>query len=228
MCRNNSFLDVGVDPLQGYSLNYITFMFCMIGFIVSGCCYILCYPNRKLGSNCCSGYRCCWGKFIRKITVENWLEEFVQKLKRTSTRSQKCRLILSIERMLLVENDYANRWQRLRISEDYGEIFDEQFSRIQKIKTTEFQRLLLRYDAALKNHLISRSDVSEENGNWHIPAELLPKIISEGGEALVLSEEFGSLKTAVRVQIFDPFLFTKDFGVDSISWKIHMRESQFL
>jgi hypothetical protein len=32
------------------------------------------------------------------------------------------------------------------------------------------------------------------------------------------------LETAVRLQIFDPFLFTSDFGVDSLSWKIHFEK----
>ena len=37
-------------------------------------------------------------------------------------------------------------------------------------------------------------------------------------------ENFGKTETAVRVQIFDPFLFTKDFELDSLSWKIHFQK----
>ena len=81
--------------------------------------------------------------------------------------------------------------------------------------------MILKSNANVKNVMIARSEIREESGEWDIPTELQTKMISEGGEALVFSEEFGNLKTAVRLQIFDPFLFTKDFGVDSISWEIH-------
>ena len=57
-----------------------------------------------------------------------------------------------------------------------------------------------------------------------LPAEVQTKIISDGGEALVFLEKFGNLKTAVRLQIFEPFLFTKNFGLDSLSWKIHFEK----
>ena len=67
-----------------------------------------------------------------------------------------------------------------------------------------------------------------ETGRWNIPTDLENRKISEGGEALVFYENFGDLETAVRVQIFDPFLFTNDFGLDSLSLKIHFRKGKFL
>ena len=52
-------------------------------------------------------------------------------------------------------------------------------------------------------------------------ADLQGKKLSEGGEAIVFSENFGHFEAAVRVHIFDPFLFTDAFGLKSLSWKIH-------
>ncbi|CBY30392.1 unnamed protein product [Oikopleura dioica] len=95
---------------------------------------------------------------------------------------------------------------------------------IHKIEATIFQKQILKSNGALKNELISRSKIKEESGKWELPANFLTKIISEGGEALVFSENFGNTETAVRLQIFDPFLFTKDFGLDSLCWKTHYEE----
>ena len=71
-----------------------------------------------------------------------------------------------------------------------------------------------------------RTVLKEENGEWQIPAELKNKIISEGGEALVFSEKFGIFETAVRIQIFDSFLFTDDFGLDLLTWKINFEKGK--
>jgi hypothetical protein len=43
-----------------------------------------------------------------------------------------------------------------------------------------------------------------------------------GGEALVFSEKFGDRELAVRLQIFDSFLFTKKFSANQIKWKTHL------
>jgi hypothetical protein len=170
-----------------------------------------------------------WKRENGKREFENWLTGFLVKLKRTSTRTEKCRLISSVERMTFEEDNYAVLWKYVRFGEDEGEIFwPKNFwpkkKSLQKIKLTDFQKIILNSNANLKNEMISRSEIREENGEWDIPAELQSKIISEGGEALVFSEEFGNLETAVRLQIFDPFLFTKNFGLDSISWKIHFEK----
>mgnify|MGYP003340822297 FL=1 len=97
---------------------------------------------------------------------------------------------------------------------------------LQKMKISEFQKMILKSDSSLKNQLIGRSEIKEENGEWQIPAELEAKLISQGGEALVFCEKFGNFETAVRIQIFDPFLFTKDFGLDSLTWKIHFEKGK--
>jgi hypothetical protein len=88
--------------------------------------------------------------------------------------------------------------------------------------------MILNSNSNLKNVMISRSEIREENGEWEIEAELKKKLLSKGGEALVFSEKFGNLETAVRLQIFDSSLFTSNFGLDSITWKIHFEKGSIV
>ena len=165
-----------------------------------------------------------WEKENGKEEIGNWIIGFLAKLKRNSTRTEKCRLISSVERMTFEEDKYAIWWKYARFGEDEADIiaYDKDF--LQKIKLTEFQKMILNSNKNLKNVMIDRSEIKEENGEWEIEAELKMKLLSKGGEAIVFSENFGNLETAVRLQIFDPFLFTKNIGLDSISWKIHFEK----
>ena len=164
-----------------------------------------------------------WERKNGKEEFEKWLTGFLAKLKRNSTRTEKCRLISSVERMTFEKDWYAVVWEYARFGDEEVEIFYKNQS-LQKIKHTDFQKMILKSNANLKNAMISRSEIKEENGEWDISTELQTNLISEGGEALVCLEEFGSLKTAVRLQIFDPFLFTKNFGLDSLSLKTHFEK----
>jgi len=167
-----------------------------------------------------------WERENGKKEIEKWLKGFSAKLKRTSTRTQKCRLILAVERMQFDDDDYAAWWKYVQFGEENVEIFDMFKKSLQKIKINEFQKQLLKSNAALKNQLIGHSEIKEEKGEWKIPAELETKIISEGGEALVFSEKFGIFETVVRIQIFDPFHFTNDFGLDLLTWKINFEKGK--
>ena len=165
-----------------------------------------------------------WKRRHGKEEIGNWLTNFFAKLKRTSTRTQKCRLISSVERMEFEDDWQFVYWKYVRFGDVEAEIFDKHKKLRQKLKITEFQKGILESDESLKHRYLSRSEINEENGEWKIPAELKEKLLSRGGEALVFSETFGDVKTAVRLQIFDPFLFTKDFGLDSITPKIHFEK----
>ena len=54
------------------------------------------------------------------------------------------------------------------------------------------------------------------------------KIICEGGEAIVFCIKFGTTQTAVRVQIFDAFLFSKQFDANKIKWVTHLFTGKLL
>ncbi|CBY33385.1 unnamed protein product [Oikopleura dioica] len=169
-----------------------------------------------------------WERENGKNEIEKWLEGFLAKLKRTSTRTEKCRLILAVERMQFDDDNYAVWWNHVRFGEEHVEIFDtSKFAiknSLQKIKITDFQKQILKANAALKNQLIGHSEIKEEKGEWQIPDVMKTKTISQGGEALVCSEKFGICETAVRIQIFDPFLFTDNFGLDLLTWKINFEK----
>ena len=153
-----------------------------------------------------------WERENGKHEMETWLTGFLAKLKRTTTRTQKCRLILSVERMQFEENWYASAWDS---------------NSLQKMKVTEFQKMILKSDNTLENQLFCRSVIKAENGQWNIPTDLKTKMLSEGGEALVFAQNFGNKEIAVRIQIFDAFLFTEDFPSDLLFWKIHFRKGNF-
>ena len=88
------------------------------------------------------------------------------------------------------------------------------------------QKQILLSEPTLMNKKIGRWEIEEELGEWDLPDEIKTKLISEGGEALVFEEQFGSLETAVRVQVFDPFLFTDRAG--SFSWRINLSKGENL
>ena len=166
-----------------------------------------------------------WERDDGKEKIEIWLKAFLPKLTRNSTRTQKCRLISSIERMNFKDDSrYWNAaiWQFVRFGENEAEILRKYKRGFEKLKLTEFQKMILKSNRELKNEMMSRSEINEENGKWHFSDDF--EIISEGGEALVLKEKFGDFETAVRLQIFDSFLFTENFGFDSISFKIHFQK----
>jgi len=168
-----------------------------------------------------------WEKENGKDEIEEWLKGFLAKLKRTSTRTEKCRLISSVERMHFKDDGHAIHWQYVQFGEDEVEIFWPYKDSLDKIKLTDLQKNILKTNGALKNEMINRSEIKEENGKWELPAEMIERVISEGGEALVLSRAFGDFETAVRVQIFDPFLFAKNFGLSSLFCKIHFEKGRF-
>ena len=166
-----------------------------------------------------------WERENGKREFEKWLTGFLAKLKRNSTRTEKCRLISSVERMNFENDLYAVWWKYVRFGEEEAEIFEKDKRSLEKIKLTEFQKIILKSDSSLKNQLLCRSKIKPETGKWNIPADLQNRKIFSGGEALIFSEIFGDLETAVRLQIFDPFLFTNDFGIDSLTCKIHFHQT---
>ena len=70
--------------------------------------------------------------------------------------------------------------------------------------------------------MIGRSEIKEENGIWNLKNELKDELLSEGGEAIVFSQKFGENLMAVRIAVFDPFLFTKQFCAGQIKFRTHL------
>jgi len=98
---------------------------------------------------------------------------------------------------------------------------------LEKFKITSFQKKILRRNPSLENVFLGRSDIKEESGFWKLNDELKNKIISEGGEAIIFLEKFGYLKVAVRIHLFDAFLFTSNFGANELKWKTNLISGNF-
>jgi hypothetical protein len=151
-----------------------------------------------------------------------WLKCFLPKLKRESTRTAKCRLLASVERHEFVDEYIAINWRFCKFVGNKGILFDKNEKKREEFEATSFQKKILRENPDLSNIFIGRSEIEEENGKWQLLDGLKEKIISEGGEAVVFCEKFGEKVFAVRVQIFDPFLFTTMFAANQIKWKTHL------
>ena len=154
------------------------------------------------------------------------MKRFVRKLKRTTSRSKKCRLISAVERTEFSDDDNATYWQYCEFGAIKATIYHQFKGKLEDFEMTAIQKEILAAEPALRNNLISRWEIKEERGEWELPDEIKGKLISEGGEALVISELFGNLEAAVRVQVFDPFLFTDGFAADSFSWRIHLSKGR--
>ena len=163
---------------------------------------------------------------LKKNKVEAWLKGFVLKLKRKTSRSQKCRLLSAVERTEFSDDENAYYWQYCEFGAIKATIYNKWKNKREDFEMTAIQKEILAAEPALRNNLISRWEIKEERGEWELPDEIKGKLISEGGEALVISELFGNLEAAVRVQVFDPFLFTDGFGADSFSWRIHLSKGK--
>lgn len=101
-------------------------------------------------------------------------------------------------------------------------IFGENKEELEKFKVTSFQKRILRRDPNLSNIFIGRSEIKEENGYWKLTDEVIRKLISEGGEALIFLEKFSKTDMVVRIQAFDPFLFTAMLRCDEFKWRTHL------
>ena len=122
---------------------------------------------------------------------------------------------------------YAIQWQFCKFVGKTLIIFDDERRELRQFKITSFQRKILRRNPTLENVFLCRSEIKEENGFWKLNDELERKKISEGGEALILLEKFGNLEAAVRIHIFDAFLFTTNIGPNELKWKTHLISGNF-
>jgi len=159
--------------------------------------------------------------------IDEWVKLFLPKLEKESTRTEKCRLVTSVERHEFEDKWNADKWRFCKFVGKEGIIFNDEKEELEKIKITSFQKKILRRNPSLENVFIGRSEIMEESGEWKLNDELKNKIISEGGEAIIFLEKFGNLEAAVRIHIFDAFLFTSNFGANELKWKTNLISGNF-
>ena len=164
---------------------------------------------------------------VLRDKIDEWVKCFLPKLERESTRTEKCRLIASVERHEFEDDLDAKYWRFCKFVGNKGLIFSEKKRQIEAFKATSFQKRILRQNPILKNVFLGRSENKEENGIWNLKNELKKKLLSEGGEAIVLNLKFGENLMAVRIAIFDPFLFTKQFCAGQIKFRTHLISGLF-
>jgi len=165
---------------------------------------------------------------VLRDKIDEWVKLFLPKLERESTRTEKCRLVASVERHEFGRFGSARNWRFCKFDGNKGILFDENEEELEEFKATSFQKKILRQNPTLSNVVLDRSEIMEENGKWNLKNELKNKLLSEGGEAIVFSEKFGENLMAVRIAVFDSFLFTKQFGAGQIKWRTHLISGLFL
>jgi len=159
---------------------------------------------------------------VLRDKINKWVKCFLPKLERESTRTEKCRLIASVERQEFEDGWNTRNWRFCKFDGNKGFIFDKDKNKLEEFKVTSFQKKIHRQNPSLSNVFIGRCEIMEENGEWNLNNELKDELLSEGGEAIVFSRKFGENLMAVRIAVFDPFLFTKQFCDRQIKWRTHL------
>ena len=165
-------------------------------------------------------------KVLSRRKIKKWLKGFVKKLKRETTRGDLDRLILSVESLEFDNKDSAG-WDEVIFENEGGKInsVDDWGGKIsERWSVTSLQKKILASNNDFERRKIKRSELKEENGRWFVDSNLCAKVISTGGEAIVLKDQFGDLEVAVRVQVFDTALFTKKEKV--LRFDIHLSQGR--
>ena len=154
-------------------------------------------------------------KGVKKKIINNWVQELYPKLKRKTSRTNRCRLILSVERQVFPRNNFhACWWNICRFKEFNGNFFGHIYQDKRQLDhwpATKFQCFLLRKYKQLLNKDIARTEIKEERESWEESA---------GGEAFI-GDENDKFQAFYRVQCFDPFLFTDRFQFRQLRVRIN-------
>ena len=106
---------------------------------------------------------------LERKEVEKWLRRFVPKLKRTTTRKKKCRLISAVERTQFRDDVNAFHWEFCEFDGTTGAIFNHWKDKNEDFEITEIQKQILLSEPALMNKKIGRWEIEEELGEWELP-----------------------------------------------------------
>ena len=152
---------------------------------------------------------------LKKEILSKWVVDFTKKIKRTTTRTAKDRLILAVERRHF-ESDAMARWNKVIFDKDKAKIVVDKNNH-EEFEISRFERKLLDSNKDLYKTPIMRSELRQETGQWWIAVDNSITIKS-GGEALIFEENIKGLKVAVRIQCFDSFVFAENHDEYSYEW----------
>ena len=163
--------------------------------------------------------------------ISNWAENvFIPKLRRKSNRTEKCRLVASVERHTFQNDLFALSWKHFKFENDSekskGAIVEGQRKKIgDRMKATYFQKRIVRRNSHLRNISISKNDIEDETEGWQ-PNDQLQEIYT-GGEAAIFNIKYENCEMAVRVHVFDPYLFLENSGTCQYKTKTHLFSGKF-
>ena len=99
--------------------------------------------------------------------VSEWVRGFLPKLKRESSRTEKCRLVASVERHEFRGDLIGTfNWRFCKFVGDKGFIFNAEERELEEFTATLFQEKILGQDPSLSGVLVARSEITEEIGEW--------------------------------------------------------------
>jgi hypothetical protein len=153
---------------------------------------------------------------LTRIDLEEWRKEFVELIRRRTTRKDKDRLILAVERREFESHKKYDDWTEVFFENGKVKAKFERCS--EEFDISNFERKILERNENLLNTKIERSALNEEGGEWNLDGSL--EEISQGGEAVVFEEIIAGVQVAVRVQCFDSALFTGDMEKYSFNWHL--------
>ena len=167
-------------------------------------------------------------KWVEKRDLESWLKNLVPKLKRETSRSQRCRLIQSVERQVFREDDFiACSWvsfkfefvQKVLMGHVFKKNHPGKYKKLASWPATDFQRNLIGWkNQFFLNKYIFRTQLLEERGSWVLHGS---QVFEEtGGEALICDEK-DAFQAKYRIQCFDPFLFTDKWKNPELRFRIN-------
>ena len=128
---------------------------------------------------------------------------------------------MSIERTDFNNTESAG-WSEFIFENNVGKVSDK-VNPESKWQATLLQKKILESNYDCRANFIPRSELKEETGSWQLNDSLKKKLISEGGEAIVIMEEIEGLEVVARVQVFDPLVFTKN---DEIIYNIQLSKGK--
>jgi hypothetical protein len=107
-------------------------------------------------------------KLLRK-RIDEWLRVLLLKLERNTSRTEKCRLLASVERHELImkwkigaPKSTTKIWIFCKFIDNHGIIYDANKKELERFESTVFQEYLLSRNPVLKNVVLDRFDIKEE------------------------------------------------------------------
>ena len=164
-------------------------------------------------------------KNLTEKNIEKWLKKLFRKLKRETSRTSVCRLLLSVDRYVFQNYEFARQWRKVKFFDSTWSVYDEKEQLLQEMDLTKVQQIILEKKPELRNVLFDRWEIKAETGLWNLDELKGSDLPIRGGEAIVLFDDINESSYAIRIQLFDSAPFTSSLQVNELSYKINLAKS---